>query len=219
MLHGYPGGPTHMLDALGLSVDEDLLVTVHRLTPLIVVSPTGSPSFIGNDKEWANGVGPANAWETYLTRDVVQAIDRTFRTIPTGAGRAIAGLSEGAYGALNVGLHHPGEFRVIEAWSPYVRAESTKTAFGGRPGLIAFNSPLVYLPKVAAQLRAAHTYIWFYVGTRDGKLYQNQQFANELTRLGVDHRFFILSGGHNWALWRPHVEQALIVISQRLAHA
>jgi glutamyl/glutaminyl-tRNA synthetase len=37
--------------------------------------------------------------------------------------RALVGLSEGGYGALNIGLHHPGEFHVLESWSGYVVAD------------------------------------------------------------------------------------------------
>ena len=54
------------------------------------------------------------------------AVDRRYRTIRSGSGRAIGGLSEGGYGALNIGLHHPGRFRVIESWSGYQRADSSR---------------------------------------------------------------------------------------------
>ena len=47
-------------------------------------------------------------------------------------GAALAGLSEGGYGALNIGIHHPGEFRVLESWSGYERADDIGAIFGHR---------------------------------------------------------------------------------------
>src|SRR5205823_7618530 len=101
------------------------------------------------------------------------AIDTQYRTIPDGAHRAIAGLSEGGYGALNIGLHHPGEFRVLESWSGYERADNLQSIFGGDQALLARNSPLDQLPLVAAALRSADTYVWFYSGSTDRLWRQN----------------------------------------------
>jgi S-formylglutathione hydrolase FrmB len=69
-------------------------------------------------------VSPGNGWETFVTRDLVRAIDARYRTIPDGTARGLAGLSEGGYGALNIGLHHPGEFDLLESWSGYMIADN-----------------------------------------------------------------------------------------------
>src|SRR2546426_371597 len=81
--------------------------------PLILVMPFGSTGTF-TDKEWVNGYRAHENWETFVARDVVRAIDARFRTIPIGSGRALAGLSEGGYASLNIGLHHPREFSVLE---------------------------------------------------------------------------------------------------------
>jgi S-formylglutathione hydrolase FrmB len=168
---------------------------------MIEVMPFGSPSML-HDEEWANGVGPASGWETFVARDVVHAIDTRYRTIASADGRAIAGLSEGAYGALNVGLHHAGEFDVIESWSGYVWADHIDRIFGQDRRVLDYNSPMLSVNMVASALRADHAYIWFYVGTKDKLLWENEQFAGELGRLGIAHRFFVGSGAHSWSLWR-----------------
>ena len=51
--------------------------------------------------------------ETYLTKDVIAAIDTKFRTITNAKGRAIGGLSMGGYCALNLGLKHPDLYSVV----------------------------------------------------------------------------------------------------------
>jgi len=180
-----------------------------------MVIPYGTTGFI-TDEEWANGIRPGNDWETFVARDVVNAVDQRFRTIPTGAARAIGGLSSGAYGALNIALHHPGEFRVVESWSGYTHAPGMPSIFGTDPARAAYNSPALFLPQVATALRAARTFVWFYIGAQDGGLSRNKEFANELAAYHIWHTFFTVPARHDWAAWRPNVPRALIVASSNL---
>jgi enterochelin esterase-like enzyme len=217
LLHGFPGLPTQFLNVGQVSAVEATLVASGRMKPLILVMPTGTRSFLA-DEEWVNGVSPGNAWETFVARDLVRAIDARYRAIPTGAARAIAGLSEGGYAALNIGMHHPGEFRLLESWSGYMLADHLPAIFGTSAQRLAYNSPAWSAPRVATQLRAQHTFVWFYSGTGDPLAAQNTAFAAELTRLGVPHRFFEAPGKHNWRLWRGLMPQALITASGQLSH-
>jgi len=218
LLHGVPGRPAAFLQTVRMGVVEDELVALHRARPMILVMPFGSTGTF-TDKEWANGVRPHEAWETFVARDLVRAVDRRFRTIRDGAGRVLAGLSEGGYGAINIGIHHPGEFATIESWSGYVKADDLGSIFDHRRALLAANSPLDTVAAAAPALRAAHTYFWLYSGTDDRFRRQNAAFAAELARLGIPHRFFLVRGGHNWALWRGSASRAYLAASRRLRHA
>jgi enterochelin esterase-like enzyme len=209
VLHGFPGRPDALLLTVRLGVMLDVLMAQHRIQPMILVMPFGSTSTF-SDKEWANGIAPNQGWETFVARDLVKAIDHGYRTIPTGAGRAIGGLSEGGYGALNIALHHPGEFRVIESWSGYTQAMNVHSVFGGNPRLLAYNSPAQRLPAVAGALRRAGTFVWFYSGTQDPLRTQNAAFAAELARYGIRYRYFTVGGGHNWRTWRADAGPALL---------
>ena len=215
LLHGFPGRPSAFLETVRAGVVEDELLAQHRIRPLILVMPFGSTGTF-TDKEWANGVRPREGWETFVARDLVRAVDARFRTIRAGSARAIAGLSEGGYAALNIGLHHPGEFKVLESWSGYERADNLKSIFGGRRRLLAWNSPSTRLPAVARVLRRSHAYVWFYSGSTDRLLRQNEAFSAELARYRIPHRFLLLDGGHTWALWRGEAGNALLVASRHL---
>ena len=215
LLHGVPGRPGAFLTTVRAGVVEDELVARHKLRPMILAMPFGSTGSF-TDEEWANGVQPKSAWETFLARDVVRAVDARYRTIPSGGARALAGLSEGGYGAFNIGLHHPGEFRVLESWSGYERADDIGSVFGHRAGLLARNSPALTLQGAAPALRRAHTFLWFFSGTDDKFRTQNATFAKALGSHGLPHRFFLVRGGHNWALWRGNAARALLAVSRRL---
>jgi len=215
LLHGFPGRPGAFLQTVRVGVVEDILLAKQRIRPLILVMPFGSSGTF-TDKEWANGVRPNEGWETFVARDVVRAVDARYRTVRSGAGRVLGGLSEGGYAALNIGVHHPGEFRVLESWSGYEQAANIRSIFGGRQALLRVNSPALQLPGAAPELRAARTFVWFYSGSGDRLLPQNRAFSSALGRAGIAHRFFVVRGGHNWALWRGNASLALLGASERL---
>ncbi len=216
LLHGVPGRPGAFLATVRMGVVEDELVTLHRARPAILVMPFGSTGSF-TDKEWVNGVGTGNGWETFVTRDLVKAVDGRYRTIAKQSGRAIGGLSEGGYGAINMAIHHPREFQVVESWSGYQQADPIRSIFGTSTGLLAANSPARTIVTAAATLRKHHVSFWFYTGTEDRHFrVQNQQFAQQLARLHVRHRFFVVRGGHNWAIWRGNAARAYLAFSRGL---
>jgi enterochelin esterase-like enzyme len=216
LLHGFPGRPGAFLETVRMGVVEDVLVARHRIRPLILVMPFGSTGTF-TDKEWVDGIRPHEGWATFVSRDLVRAVDSRFRTIPTGGARAIGGLSEGGYGAIDIALHHPREFRVVESWSGYEQADPIRSIFGNDSTLLAANSPLLQVAKAAPALRTDRTRFWFYSGSDDRLLGQNRRFAAELGRLHVPYRFFVRRGGHNWALWRGNAAVALMAAARHLA--
>lgn len=213
LLHGVPGRPAAFLETVRMGVVEDELVALHRARPMILVMPFGSTGSF-TDEEWANGIRKHNGWETFVARDLVRAVDERYRTVPDARGRVLAGLSEGGYGALNIGIHHPHEFGTLESWSGYQQADDIGSIFGHRRPLLAANSPLATVARAAPALRQTHAYFWFYSGSDDHFEPQNARFATELRTLGLPHRFFVVRGGHNWALWRGNAADAYLAASE-----
>jgi len=213
LLHAPPGRPDGFLQAGALGVDSNVLLYRHQIRPVIFVIPYGHSGTYGNDTEWANAA--AGPYENFVL-DVMRNVDRRFATIANRQGRGLAGLSEGGYGALNIGIHHPGEFSVLEGWSGYQRADPIRAIFGINPATLSRNSPSLTLGAAAAKLRRAHTYVWFYSGTGDHFLEQNTAFAAELHRYRIPHHYFVVHGGHNWGIWRGNASRALIAMSRRL---
>ncbi len=215
LLHGEPGRPGAFLATVRMGVVEDELVAHRRARPEILVMPYGSTGAF-TDKEWANGVRPHEGWETFVARDVVRAIDSRYRTIRASWARGIGGLSEGGYGAINIAIHHPGEFGLVESWSGYETADDLGSIFGHRKSLLVHNTPLDTLAGAAPALRRAHTFFWIYSGSTDRFLPQNQAFATLLARNRLPYRFRIVHGGHNWALWRGNAADSYLAASRHL---
>jgi enterochelin esterase-like enzyme len=217
LLHGFPGRPLAFLLTVRLGVVEDELYARRGGLPPILVMPFGSTGTF-TDKEWADGTAPGQGWATFVSRDVVQAIDARYRTVASPDARGIVGLSEGGYGAINIALHHPHEFSVVESWSGYEKAPHIRSIYGARLGNVADNSPLDLLPYIAQDVRRAHVFFWFYAGLDDPLRIQNRKFASELKSYRIPHKFFVFSGGHDWALWRGQAYRALLAATQRHAH-
>ena len=212
LLHGNPGSPSQFVNVGDIAVTADRLIAEGKIRPMIIVMPSGAFSLFA-DEEWANTVRPNNAWETFVARDLVAAIQHRYRAKQSGNSRGIGGLSEGAYGALNIGFHHVGEFGLMEGWSPYYTADQNPVFFGNNPSLLRYNSPAIQLPLIASRLRAAHSYIWLYTGTHDYTVRGSKKFAAELTGLHVAHSYSIHPGRHDWLLWRTWMPESLAVAS------
>jgi enterochelin esterase-like enzyme len=219
LLHGNPGLPVNFLMVDRIPAVEAALTAAGQMKPLILVLPTGGRNR-ESAEQLANGATADNQWETLVATDVVNAVDARYRTISAPGGRGIAGVSEGGYGVLNIGLHRPGEFRLLESWSGYMISEDVRAVFGGNLRLAAYNSPLLSVRKVAAKLRSDHTFVWFYCGSRDSLLSQDRAFNAGLGALHILHYFFDdVPLGHSGALWRHELPAALIAASEHLSQA
>lgn len=217
LLHGNPGGPGSFIGAVPAGPTEDSLLARRLVRPTILVMPLGAPDPL-TETSWANGIGPSAAWETFLARDVVHWVDSTFDTNPVAASRGIAGLSDGGYGALNIALHHPNEFHLVESWSGYEHADPAEVdVYGTDPSRLAENSPALTLTRVALTLRREGAYFWLTVGWQDGERFENAEFASQLARDGIRHTFLLLPGSHLPSVYREELADALVTASNHLA--
>jgi enterochelin esterase-like enzyme len=216
LLHGFPGRPLAFLETVQMGIVDDAATARRKAQPAILVMPFGSTGTF-TDEEWVNGLSPSDHWSTFVARDLVGYVDRHYRTIATRAGRAIGGLSEGGYGAIDIALHHPREFSVVESWSGYERPDKLRSIFGPQLQLLARNDPRLLVRTLAPQLRRLGTYFWFYSGSTDPLHRQNAAFARELQQLRLPHRYFLVYGGHNWAIWRDNASAAYLAAARRLA--
>src|SRR5206468_4496127 len=81
---------------------------------MILVMPDGWSRFGGGQyiNSAANG-----RHEDYICTDVVDYIDRSFRTVAAPEGRGVMGKSSGGYGALVLAMHRPDRFRALACHS------------------------------------------------------------------------------------------------------
>ncbi len=112
LLHGMPGSPSEYLAGTDLVDFADEAISSGRVRPFLAVMPAAGTRAKYNG-EWAG------QWERELVDGVVPFVDRHLSTIAAPAGRVLAGLSAGGFGATYIALRHPTLFGTVESWSGY----------------------------------------------------------------------------------------------------
>ena len=113
LYHGTSGRPSDWIgagDALATTAGKDVILVL----PEAGYDGDGGGFF--ND-EWNGGKRGGSKWETFEYDQVIPWIDHNFPTIADRDHRAIAGLSQGGYGAMHGAALHPDRFTSVATFS------------------------------------------------------------------------------------------------------
>jgi S-formylglutathione hydrolase FrmB len=116
LLHGGGGDEGDWVWAGGIQKMLDGFYAKDASHAVIAVMPDG------NDGNWHDYYDGSFLIEQYVLRSVIPYVDSHFRTIADRRGRAIAGLSNGGYGALELSAKAPDMFVAAGAMSSNVGA-------------------------------------------------------------------------------------------------
>jgi S-formylglutathione hydrolase FrmB len=190
---------------------------------MIVVTPSVGESWYIN-----SAADPKAKYEDFVIKDLVEFVDSRYRTVASREGRAIAGVSMGAWGAVLLGLKHPLLFGAIGAISapfgisrqdPNMDMTSrTQQRFGAPdtperrerdPGTLATTIPL----ESVAMLYLA-------CGNQDLFVADNRAFVQRLTARKIPYEYRELSPfGHSWDLWDGQLVNFIDLLSKRWSQA
>ncbi|HEY3714775.1 MAG TPA: alpha/beta hydrolase-fold protein [Jatrophihabitantaceae bacterium] len=208
--------------------DLDRLISTGKIPPVVVVMPDAPWADRGSwyvDSHYTGADYPGLPVETALTRDLVQHVDRTYRTVNGRWARAIGGYSMGGAGALRYVLDHQDLFGAALILSPAVYnplppSDSSVRDYGafgvGEQRFVdARYEQLNYtalLPQVNPDL-PIHLYLAVgdkeYVNPDPADATHDLDFEeavvyNKLVRTaGVTADWRVLGGGHDWDVWQP----------------
>jgi S-formylglutathione hydrolase FrmB len=172
---------------------------------IIIVTPNAGESWYINSV-----VDPKARYEDFIVKDLVSYIDSNYRTIATRQGRAIAGVSMGAWGAMLLGLKHHQLFGAVGALSaPYLISRqspnmdmtSREQQTFGKPG-----SPERLERDPSALLAAIPVesvpVLYLASGNQDIFVIDNRRFVERLTERKIPYEYREVSPrGHSWDLW------------------
>jgi S-formylglutathione hydrolase FrmB len=137
LLHGTSGGADDWLTS------GDVRATTAGV-PMIVVMPDGGFDNDGGGW-WTNWwdantkLGPSR-WETFHIDQLIPWVDANLRTIASRSGRAIAGLSQGGFGAYSYAARHPDLFAAAGSLSGAPDIASNPVVEGGATAVIAYTA-------------------------------------------------------------------------------
>lgn len=207
LVHGYPGGPSNWMINGAAPQTLDALQAGGYSQPMILVSVDAVGPSHGTDWECLNTAGGPQL-ETYLTDRVTRFIDSRFATVTGRGGRAIGGMSSGAFCALNLGLRHQDLYSVIAAIEPFGDpGKSALRLLDGNMAAWVSNAPRLYLPRLSL-----HRPLTVYLadGSRSESLANASRLAAEFARAGINPVLQVINGGgHEWTTARRALPYAL----------
>ena len=204
LLQGMPGGAYSFADGLGLTSLADRLITSHAVPPFVAVMPPAGVTWRFHG-EWT---GP---WERFLVDDVLPWTDAHLPVSRAPPERTLAGLSAGGYGAVDIGLRHPGLFGTLEAWSGSFDAPRDGSLRDADATVRAAHDPTLLVEREAPLLRRLGTRVFLSCGSTHDRITAGwtRHFAALLSALRLRHRLWLGTGGHDGRFWRSQLVPAL----------
>ena len=215
LLHGTPGQPKVFVDIANMDVRLDNKLALGHVRPMILVYPDGRiGGSVFSDSEWANT--PSGNYESYVL-EVMHNVDQRFSTLPRRQDRVIAGFSAGAYGALNIALHHLADFANVQSWSGYFTQTRAGVFAAADPATLAYNSPLDRVAQLGRTLTRYPLRVYLFAGRSDPASRQQPSMVNSLSARGAQVQSRLYPGGHDWSVWYPRLNQMLDLASSDFA--
>lgn len=104
-LHGFTWNDSLIFHQDGMKTLLDQAIAEHQIRPSLLVVPNEQTRFGGS---WYVNSATNGAWADFTARELVQFIDRQFRTMAQPGSRGLAGHSMGGGGTIRLALQFPG---------------------------------------------------------------------------------------------------------------
>ncbi|MDU5111567.1 MAG: alpha/beta hydrolase-fold protein [Clostridium sp.] len=209
MLHGWGGNLTNTTDEARIDSQKilDNLIDNKEIEPMIVVFVDGFNSFYVD--------GPTFKMESAIVNDLIPFIDSKYKTLDNSKNRAIAGISMGGYGALNIGLSNSDMFKSIGLMSPAIwdKMEEGNLIYGSQ--LVDYYYENSY-QNIMNDVKSKDIDIFTYHGKNDETItYDNvERFVSYSTDAGFEVKYELQDEGpHAWPTWGEMYPKVLKDIS------
>jgi S-formylglutathione hydrolase FrmB len=224
LLHG---GGGKFSDWLAKTPDKLLLHNLADQYNLIIVTPEGES--LGGYLD--SPVQRDNLFERYITKEVIEKIDNTYRTIRDRKGRVITGLSMGGHGALYLSGRHPDLYCAAGSMSGALDLNSVHWRItpefakqitpgferilgpkGATPDLYAANSVV----NMTDKLKANGLPLIIDCGVDDFLIEPNREVHQRLVYNQTPHDYTEHPGGHTWDYWENSLPHHVLFFSKVL---
>ena len=203
LLHGM-GGDEEAWIALGRTAQIlDNLIAQGKAKPMIVVMPNGNVDHEAAPGESASGmIKPTmqlpKTMEGSMEEsfpDIVNFVDRNYRTVKAKSGRAIAGLSMGGFHSLHISKQYPDMFNYVGLFSAAIMPNEK------------VKSPIYenMEAKLKIQFSKQPALYWIAIGNTDFLYKANADYRKLLDEKGYKYTYFESEEGHIWKNWRIYL--------------
>ncbi|WP_432222059.1 alpha/beta hydrolase [Flavobacterium sp. TMP13] len=221
LLHGAYG---HFGDWLKNTPNKNLVKNLSDQYDIIIVMPEGETFSFYLDSP----VNKGSQFETYITQEVVEKIDQTYRTIAEKRGRVISGLSMGGHGALYLSTKHPELFCAAGSMSGAVDM-GTMLNREPKADIIKLFEPVFGANGVTQELCEKHAVLQMVgrmkinnisliidCGVDDFLIESNRELHRRLVYAKIPHDYTERPGAHTWTYWENALPYQLLFFSKIL---
>lgn len=205
LLHGM-GGDENAWPELGRAAQVmDNLIARGKARPMIVVMPNGNASQEAAPGESSLGFA---APHTNLPKtmegsfeaafpEIVEFVDRTYRTQAGKEGRAIAGLSMGGFHSMHISKQYPDMFDYVGLFSAAIfpNKDAKSPIYDDLEG------------KLEAQFAKKPALYWIGIGSKDFLYQTNTDYRKLLDEKGYEYTYYETGEGHVWKNWRIYLTE------------
>lgn len=198
------------LPELGIGAAANAAIAAGKMPPAVIVVPE-----IG--RSW--GVDRLERMQTALAEELLPEANRRWHGLGGRRGQVVGGISAGAYAALRLAMLHPDRFAAAVLLSPAVYVPQPPEGSGARRSG-AFGLPLdpqawtaMNYPALLPGLRARRIAVPLFIGAgysdHLGIAAQAVLLRDTWRAEGMPAELVLVSGGHETAVWRRLMPQAL----------
>ena len=200
LLHGHGGDETAWGDLGRASQILDNLIAQGKAVPMIVVMPNGNPPCDAAPGWWHAGmyVPDGNAFnqrgakasmeESFM--DIVNWVDKHYKTIKKRSGRAVTGLSMGGGHTFGISYRYPQTFDYYGLQSAAGRVKRNDAQFDQQMATLFASKPKLY---------------WIAIGKEDFLMQMNAELRQYLDEHHYPYEYYENDGGHIWRNWRIYL--------------
>ena len=205
LLHGM-GGDENAWSELGRAAQIlDNMIAQGKAEPMIVVMTNGNLAMQAAPGETSQGyIAPTmqlpktmeGSFEQHFP-EVVDFVDRNFRTIKQKSGRAIGGLSMGGFHSMHISKEYPDMFDYVGLFSAAITPDKS------------VKSPVYenLEAKLKAQFDKKPALYWIAIGNTDFLYQANAEYRKMLDGKGYKYTYYETPEGHIWKNWRIYLTE------------
>ncbi|GIZ08774.1 alpha/beta hydrolase family protein [Flavobacterium sp. UMI-01] len=164
-------------------------------------------------------VDNAMRYETYISKELVAHVDKTYATIANTKNRAITGYSMGGHGALSLAFKHPDVWGVAASMSGGVDIRSFPLGWDIAKRLGSYaehkenweNNTVINLVHL---LNGKNLKFLFDCGVDDFFYDANKRLHLKLVERNIPHDYIERPGGHTNAYWSNSIKYQMLFFSE-----
>lgn len=200
LLHGHGGDETAWGDLGRTSQIMDNLIAQGKCVPMIVVMPNGNPTCNAAPGWWHEGMytpngnafnqrgAKASMEESFM--DIVNFVDKNYKTIRKRSARAVTGLSMGGGHTFGISYRYPEVFDYYGLQSAAARLKRDDAQFDTQMARLFESEPRLF---------------WIAIGKEDFLMRMNNDLRRYLDEHQYKYEYYENDGGHIWRNWRIYL--------------